>query len=211
MNQRRLVLVIAVIAIALFAAGAWVYSRPTVVETAAVADLEAGGYVRPHSVVLGPTDAAVTITEFFDPSCEACRAFYPYVKQIMDRHPEDVRLVLRYAPFHEGSDEAVKLLEAARLQDLFIPVLEGLLARQPEWAVHSAPDLDIAWRIAGEAGLDLARAWEDIKRPGMLGVINADLADIETLGVNQTPTFFVNGKPLVETDPQRLPVRSFSG
>lgn len=154
--------------------------------------------------MIGPADAPVTITEFFDPSCEACRAFYPIVKQIMERNPDQVKLVLRYAAFHEGSDEAVKMLEASRLQDLFTPVLEALLARQPEWAVHGAPNMELAWQIAGEAGLDIERARQDTLRPGMVGVLNTDMADVERLGVNQTPTFFVNGKAPASPDPQAL-------
>lgn len=205
MNPRRLVLAAAIVAVTVFGVGAWIYTSPVpITAVAAVTDLEAGGYVRPHSMILGKVDAPVTITEFFDPSCEACRAFYPYVKQIMERYPDGVRLVLRYAAFHKGSDEAVKILEAARLQDKFVPVLEALLARQPEWATHGEPNLDIAWEAAAAGGLDLAKAREDVKRPGMIGVLNADRADIETLGVTQTPTFFVNGKPLSDTSPQQL-------
>ena len=204
MNTRMVVIIVAVIAVVAFGVGAWLYPRlqPRPSPSPAVASLEEAGFVRPHSPVIGPADAPVTITEFFDPSCEACRAFYPIVKQIMERHPDRVKLVLRYAAFHEGSDEAVKILEAARLQDLFIPVLEALLGRQPEWAVHGAPDLELAWRIAGEAGLDVERARQDVLRPGMIGVLNADTADVERLGVNQTPTFFVNGKTPASPDPQ---------
>ncbi|WP_108398240.1 DsbA family protein [Devosia submarina] len=207
MNSRTAVYVVAAVAILVFGVATWLYQQPQLQSSSAApvfATIEEAGYVRPHSPVIGAADAPVTITEFFDPSCEACRAFYPIVKQIMDRHPGQVKLVLRYAPFHEGSDQAVKLLEAARLQDKFIPVLEALLARQPEWAVHGAPDLDLAWGIAGEAGLDVAQARQDVMRPGMIGVINADMADIETLGVQQTPTFFVNGKAPDSTDPQAL-------
>lgn len=206
MNSRIAVVAVAVVAVVVFATAAWFYPRlqPAPASSPVVGTLEQAGYVRPHSPMIGPIDAPVTITEFFDPSCEACRAFYPIVKQIMERHPEQVKLVLRYAAFHEGSDEAVKMLEAARLQDLFLPVLEALLARQPEWAVHGAPDLDLAWQIAGEAGLDVERARQDVLRPGMVGVLNTDMADVERLGVNQTPTFFVNGKAPAGTDPQAL-------
>jgi protein-disulfide isomerase len=206
MNSRIAVIAVAVIALVVFAAAAWFYPRsqggaPASPQVAAVAE---AGFVRPHSPIIGPADAPVTITEFFDPSCEACRAYYPIVKQIMDRHPGEVQLVLRYAAFHEGSDVAVKIIEASRLQDLFMPVLEALLARQPEWAVHGAPNLELAWQIAGKAGLDVERARQDILRPGMVGVLNADMADVERLGVNQTPTFFVNGKAPASTNPQAL-------
>jgi len=157
---------------------------------------EAGVLVRPHSPVLGPAEAPVTVVEFFDPACEACRSFYPVVKQILAMFPGDVRLVMRYTPFHQGSDEAVRILEAARMQALFEPVLEALLARQPEWAIHGAPDLALAWDIAGAAGLDLARARADAASPAIDVVLKGDLADAQSAGVTQTPTFFVNGKPL---------------
>ena len=205
MNKRLTVVAVAVIAIVAFGLAAWLYRpAPTPNASPVVATIEEAGYVRPHSPVIGTIDAPVTITEFFDPSCEACRAFYPIVKQIMDRHPDQVKLVLRYAPFHQGSDTAVKILEAARLQDKFIPVLEALLARQPEWAAHGNPNLDLAWTIAGEAGLDVEQGKQDALRPGMTGVLNADMADVERLGVQQTPTFFVNGKAPASTDPQAL-------
>jgi protein-disulfide isomerase len=206
MNSRMIVIAVAMLAVVAFGAGAWLYPRlqPSVPAAPVVGSLEEAGFVRPHSPIIGPVDAPVTISEFFDPSCEACRAFYPIVKQIMDRHPDQVKLVLRYAAFHEGSDEAVKIIEAARLQELFIPVLEALLSRQPEWAVHGAPDIELAWKIAGEAALDVEQARQDVLRPGMVGVLNADAADVERLGVNQTPTFFVNGKAPASPDPQAL-------
>ena len=106
-----------------------------------------------HSPVFGPRNAPVTIVEFFDPACETCRAFYPIVKDILKQYPNDVRLVLRYAPFHPGSDEVVKLLEAAKRQDKYLPVLEVVLATQPQWADHGKPNIDLAYRAAQEAGL----------------------------------------------------------
>jgi len=119
--------------------------------------------------VIGRADAPVTIVEFFDPACESCRAFHPTVKQILAEHSNDVRLVVRYAPLHNGSEEAVRILEAARLQGKFEAVLEALLNAQPMWASQSAPDLNKAWDAAQKAGLAAVR-------------------------LKGTPTFFVNGK-----------------
>ena len=70
--------------------------------------------VRFHSPTLGPGDAPVTIVEFFDPACETCRDFYPIVKNLMKQYPKEVRLVLRYAPLHAGSDKVVKLFEGSK-------------------------------------------------------------------------------------------------
>jgi hypothetical protein len=57
----------------------------------------------------------------------------------VDSHSGKVQLVIRYAPFHEGSDTAVQILEAARLQGLFWPVMEATLKAQPVWAAHDKP------------------------------------------------------------------------
>ncbi|MFN3463304.1 MAG: DsbA family protein [Terricaulis sp.] len=161
-------------------------------------------YVRRHSPVIGPANAPVTIVEFFDPSCEACRAFYPIVKQIMAQYPNDVRLVLRYTPLHQGSDEAVRILETARRQDVFEPVLEALFVQQPQWAVHGAPQLDRAWAAAASAGLDVGQAREVMMAPPISAALTQDIADARTLGVSGTPTFFVNERPLPSFGPQQL-------
>ena len=160
--------------------------------------------VRMHSPVIGPREAPVTIVEFFDPACETCRAFYPIVKQIMAQHPDKVRLALRYAPFHHGSDQVVKLIEAARKQGLYTPVLEALLATQPEWADHAAPNIGIAFEAAARAGLDMGRARQDMETPEIQAVLAQDIEDLTALQVSKTPTFFVNGRSLPSFGPEQL-------
>lgn len=160
--------------------------------------------VRPHSPVLGAPQAPVTVVEFFDPSCEGCRAFHPFVKQILADHPGQARLVMRYAPFHEGSDEAVAILEAAREQGRFEAVLDALLREQPAWAVHGAPDLALAWKIAAEAGLDVAPQRRQAAMERAREVLALDVADLNAVGVEKTPTFFVNGRPLTRFHPDQL-------
>lgn len=204
MSRSVAVLATLAVAILVFAAGAIAYSRLAAPETPSAAVSELSNLVRFNSPVVGPQNAPVTIVEFFDPSCEACRAFYPIVKQIMARYPEQVRLVLRYAPLHEGSDQAVRILEAARKQDRLIPVLEAMLAGQPNWAAHGAPNLDIAWQIAGTAGLDLDRARADAQGEDVTAVLAQEIADLEAIGVSQTPTFYVNGRELLDFGPQQL-------
>jgi protein-disulfide isomerase len=161
-------------------------------------------YVRRHSPVIGPTNAPVTIVEFFDPSCEACRAFHPIVQQIMARHPNEVRLVLRYTPLHQGSDEAVRILETARMQDVFVPVLDALFIQQPQWADHGSPQISLAWDVAASAGLDVKRARAAMLSPRISAALTQDVADARTLNVQGTPTFFVNEKPLTSFGPQQL-------
>ena len=51
---------------------------------------------------------------------------HPYVKQIQAAYPDNVRLVLRYVLFHKGSEEAVRILETAREQGVYEPVLDAV-------------------------------------------------------------------------------------
>jgi protein-disulfide isomerase len=152
--------------------------------------------VRMHSPTLGRADAPVVIVEFLDPACETCRSFYPLVKQMLAANPDRIRLVLRYAPFHNGSDQVVALLEAARRQGKFWPALEALLATQADWAPHHTPQVALVWRHLDGLGLDLDRLRVDMADPATAGVIAQDLADAQTLQVTMTPEFFVNGRPL---------------
>ena len=62
--------------------------------------------------------------------------------------------------------------------------------------MHGAPQLDIAWEIAGAVGLDLDKAEGDMLFPGITGILNQDMADVEALDIRQTPTFFLNGRRL---------------
>lgn len=204
MNRRAVVIGVALLAAAGTGAGAYLYDRAQRQAAEASARAAANLFVRANSPVIGPADAPVTIVEFFDPACEACRAFYPYVKQILAMHPRDVRLVIRYAAFHKGSDEAVRLLETARVQNVFVPVLEALLAEQPRWAAHHAPDLARAWQIAAKAGLDLERAQKESGALGIDAFLRQEAADVKQANVRRTPTFFVNGKPLASFGPQQL-------
>ena len=198
MNRRGLILSVLALGAAGFGGATWFANRPgPVAEAEPVAPELAEAMIRPYSPILGPADAPVTIVEFFDPACEACRAFHPIVKDIMAEHGEAVRVVIRYTPFHgAASEEAIRVLEAARMQDVYVPVLEAVLREQPRWASHGAPAPGLIFQIAATAGLDAEAARTQMLAPGVVAILNQDRADVEAVGIRQTPTFFVNGKPL---------------
>ena len=160
-----------------------------------------------HSPVLGPRNAPVTIVEFFDPACETCRAFYAIVKNLMRQYPDDVRLVLRYAPFHQGSDQLIHLLEAAKKQDKYWPVREMVLAAQPLWADQGHPHVERAFQAAAQAGLDLPQALKDAAASEIAAVLQQDAEDLKALQVTKTPSFFVNGQPLQSFGAEQLAAR----
>lgn len=197
MNRRTLVLGTAAAAVAIFSLSVLMVQQNRPEPIAALAVSEGTPLIRPYAPIVGDEMAPVTIVEFFDPACEACRAFHPIVKEILEEHSGKVRVVLRYAAFHDGSDEALKILETARLQNKFEPVLEALLEAQPQWANHGKPQLNLAWDAAATAGLDVTAARAAMDAPEITRRLTQEMADVKTVGVRQTPTFFVDGRPLL--------------
>lgn len=190
--------------VAAFILGVSLYRKQTQTAQDQTVRAEQTRLVRMHSPVLGPQGAPVTVVEFFDPACETCRAFYPIVKGLLAQYPNEVRLVIRYAPFHQGSDQVVKLLEAARRQGKYQQVLEAVLQAQPTWADHGRPNPALTLQIAEQAGLDMRKATEDMGRPEMQALLEQDVADLTALQVSKTPTFFVNGRSLPSFGPEQL-------
>ena len=182
--------------IAGFFLGSSYYKTWRAAELGFMAQEHASTFVRPHSPTLGSDDAKVYIVKFTDPACETCASFSPFIKEAMDAFPGRIRFVIRYAPFHEGAEGAVRILEAAKRQGKFWETLELLYRRQDTWTRHHRVQLGAVWQLLPEVGLDVERVKADMKDPRIAAVIEQDLADAEALGVRKTPGFFVNGKPL---------------
>ena len=197
MNRKSVIVMTIVAALGMFAVGAFLYS-PTPEKTAtAMPDSNKLPLIRFHSPVIGPSDAPVTIVEFFDPACESCRAFHPIVKEILSKFQGKVRVVFRYAALHPQSEEAIRVLETARIQGKFEAVLERLLETQPKWAPHGREPVSI-WELIKET------ARRDANLPAIGAILNQDMADVIAVGIRGTPTFFVNGKQLKDFGAQQL-------
>lgn len=198
MRRNWLVIATATAVVLAFVAGAWVYRDRSRQEATQALQANSDALVRAHSPVYGNPAAKVTIVEFFDPSCETCSAFYPIVKSIVNASFGQARLVVRYAPLHQGSDTAIKILEAARLQGKYWEAVERALAQQPRWAAHGNPQPELIWDLIADIGLDMAKAKADANNPAIEQLMRQDIADMKALAVRATPGFFVNGKPLQE-------------
>ena len=198
MKQNTIFIVAVVALLLVFVAGALVYKsdRGKSEQSAQVAERNRSYLARMHSPTLGKADAKVQLVEFFDPACGTCREFYPLVKRILADNPDQILLVLRYAPFHDGSEAVVTALEATRKQDKFWPALEALLASQEQWAPHHKPQVSLIWKPLEGIGLNLDQVRADMGSADIARVIRQDLDDAKSLNVTMTPEFFVNGKPL---------------
>ena len=196
MKKPFMVLISIVFLILLFVLGINLYKSQQIRKYGFMARENASTFVREHSQTLGSDDAKVYLVEFSDPACETCSAFHPFVKKLMAVNPGKIKLVVRYAPFHDGSDYFVKILEAARKQDKYWETLEVMYKTQRYWASHHNPQPRLIWKFLPRAGLDLEKIRNDMNDPEIVKLIQQDLADAKTLNVRKTPGFFVNGKPL---------------
>jgi len=204
MNKQAQVPIVGALLLIVFAIAVLVYNEKKGDAMNETASNNASLLIRDYSPKIGPADAKVTIVEFFDPACGTCKAFYPFVKQIMAANPGRVNLVLRYLPLHKGSDYVVKLLEAARLQNKFWETLEVIYQTQEQWASHHNPQPEMLWSLLRGSGLDLSKARENMASATIAQRVQQDLADARQLQVDKTPGFFVNGKPLVQFGSDQL-------
>ena len=196
MKPKTLFLAALAVLLLVFAGGATYYSAQQSEQAAQQAAANRPALMRMHSPTIGRAGAPVVVVEFLDPACGTCAAFYPRVKSIMAANPDQIRLVLRWAPFHPGSDKVVAVLEAARKQGKLWPALEALLASQDDWSPNHSPQVARVWKHLDGLGLDMERLALDASSPDIARSIAQDLADAQTLNVTQTPEYFVNGKPL---------------
>ncbi|MCD8544441.1 MAG: thioredoxin domain-containing protein [Sulfurospirillum cavolei] len=187
MNKQLLIASSLLLFVAFYFGGSYLYQKSNV----NVSSDKQSALVRPTAFVLGNPDAKTTIVEFFDPACETCKSFYPFVKNILKQHPDKLKLVLRYAPFHTDSYYVVAMIEAARLQNKYLEALEVIYKYQDKWASHTGtPNIGLIWSFLPEAGIDVEQLKNDMKKPEIDAIIKQDIADTKTLGVRATPEFF---------------------
>ncbi|MFC4010035.1 DsbA family protein [Nonomuraea purpurea] len=159
--------------------------------------------VRPDSHRLQTAaDGKVTLVEFLDFECEGCRAYFPVVEQLRKTYAGKVTFVARYFPIssHFNAERAARAVEASAQQGKFDAMYQQMYQTQTQWAEKQAPADTFFRGMAQGLGLDMAawdKAYDD---PATLARVKKDAADGEALGVQGTPTFFLNGKKIEPRD-----------
>ncbi|WP_308169657.1 DsbA family protein [Acrocarpospora catenulata] len=153
-------------------------------------------YVRSDSHRLTTAaDGKVTLVEFLDFECEACRGMYPLVESLRKEYEGRVTFVVRYFPLpgHFNAERAARAVEAAAQQDKFEIMYQRMYQTQTEWGEKRTPADEYFRGLAQGLGMDMAawqKAYED---PATLARVKKDVADGQALGVQGTPTFYLNG------------------
>jgi len=185
--------------------GTWIFMRSSRKAANANADAntnantgspgaEPKGAEPPH--IRGNPSAPVTLEEFADFQCPSCGAYYPELKKIETEFGENLRVIFRERPLippHQHALMAAQAAEAAGMQGRFWEMHDKLYENQTAWS--EATDLAPTFvDYAKQIGLDTDRFMKDLNGEEVAKRIFQDGKRAHALGVNSTPTFFVNGK-----------------
>ena len=147
--------------------------------------------------IKGNPDGAVTLVEFSDLQCPACRDFVPTVEEVLDLFGENIRFEYKHfpLPFHTNAVPAAVAAEAAGQQGKFFEYHDLLFANQDEWAAVAIPT-NFFIGYAEELDLDMETFKRHMNASVLQDKVRADLAEGRELGVQATPTFYLNGEKL---------------
>ena len=140
----------------------------------------------------GPTTPKVTLVEFSDFECPACGAAYPVVKQVVEKYKDDLKFVYRHFPLdqHKNARRAAEAAEAAGAQGKFWEMHDLLFANQKDLSDETIQ------KLASDLKLDMSQFNQDLATGKYKDKVQKDLTDGTAIGVNATPTFYLNGKKL---------------
>lgn len=149
--------------------------------------------VRPDSHKIGTDSAKVTIVEFSDFQCPSCKAAEPEVETLLAKYKDRILFVYRHFPLpaHQYGFPAAEAAEAAGLQGKFWTMRAKLFAFSPDLSI------DKLKQAAKDLGLDMNKFNQDLDSDTVRQKVLNDQSDGNSLGVNATPTFYVNGKQFV--------------
>lgn len=147
--------------------------------------------------VKGNPKAPVHIIEYIDFRCGPCAYGSRWLRKFMEEHPGEVFLEVRYYPIHLSHGAlTARFAECALTQKKFWEVHDSLIQTQPDWIRLVNPEAKFL-EIARDQGLDvvaLEACWND---PSLYDRIMAVKKQGRDLGVDATPTYFVNGDMVV--------------
>lgn len=153
-----------------------------------------GVVISPH--IKGNESAAVTLVEYSDFQCPACKQFVPHVDELVDSYGDQLSFEYRHFPLsqiHANALPAAIAAEAAGQQGAFFPMHDMLFERQSEWAESVAPNRHFR-EYARELGLDVELFERHLNSRIIRDAVEAEAAEALAAGYRGTPTFILNGE-----------------
>jgi protein-disulfide isomerase len=145
--------------------------------------------------VQGLLNAPVTIVEYASLTCHHCLNFhlktYPELKKKYIDSGK-VKLIYREFPLNSLATAAAMLARCAP-DNQFFAMTDALFKTKETWG-HSKNPAEALFLIAQQAGFSKENFDACLSNQKLLDGMNASQKQGESLGVNATPTFFINGK-----------------
>ena len=181
-----------------------IYANPQPAEPGKAVDEKS--LIRDSSHMTGKPTAKVNLVEFGDYQCPGCAAAAPRVKEVVEFYKDnpDFNFVFRNFPLtqiHPNAMISAEAAEAAAAQGKFWEMHEMIYTKQAEWSTNADP-LEIFAGYASSLGLNVDQFKGQVSQQSAKDVIAADLKDGEAVGIDSTPTFFING---VKIEQQTVP------
>ncbi|MFZ6034715.1 MAG: DsbA family protein [Patescibacteria group bacterium] len=152
--------------------------------------------IRKDDNVKWKTDSKNIFIEYSDLQCPACRGFYEFFKDLEKTATPNAAFVFRHYPLyqtHPNAFAAAYAAESAKLQGKFWEMESALYEKQAEWSGLQNPK-EYYIGLASKLKLDTAKFKQDFESQAVKDRVQVDLSEGEKIGVNATPTFFLNGK-----------------
>ena len=159
--------------------------------------------------IRGNPDAPVTLEEFGDFQCPPCGSFAKFTEELLKEYDSRVRIVFRHFPLsaHEHARDASLAAEAAGVQGHFWEMYDVLYREQAAWA--KAPNArELFESYAGTIGLNVDQFKKDMDGEQAKERVESDQARGQSLGINLTPTIYINGQPVDAKDKNPEGVRA---
>ena len=148
-----------------------------------------------HSTATGTYNYKVTMVEFGDYQCPACRFVEPEIKKLIDEYKDKVKLVYRHYPLpqHKNAVIAAQAAEAAGEQAKFWEMHAKMYETQDKWKDIENP-IDFYVGLAKEFALDTTKFKASVESGKFKDIIDQDRRDADDFAISATPTLYINGE-----------------
>ncbi len=145
--------------------------------------------------------AKLTLTEYSDYQCPACAYFHPIVDSLKKTYGNDLEVVYKDFPLnsHQFAALAARAAEAAKNQGKFLEMHNKLFENQQQWSSGDAESRFVGY--AKDIGLDIEQFKQDLNAAETQKAVMEEKQEGVQMGVDSTPTFFINGEKLQQNPP----------
>ncbi len=142
-----------------------------------------------QDVTKGPSDAPVTVIEYFDPNCPHCKDFHQTVKKLLSEYEDEVRFVYKPFPLRRGSIPEIQALYIANQENKFSEMLDAQYERQSRSGISKRDLRSIASEIGMNPDVLISRIDQNKYRKKIV----TQYKKAREIGVSSTPTVLING------------------